>query len=127
MRKNKSVKDHSFGKGRRSQGKEISIDLDPSFCKGPQNSHRYDKQLTDRSLNPISQNILKDIINYSHLSQSQTKIGKGTTLASYEKHQDVMSQFNKIKKTSLGDIGRRESQKLTLDHPASSQVSMRSS
>lgn len=107
MRKNKSVKDQSFGKGRRSQGKEISIDLDPSL-RTLQQSHRYDKQLTDRSLNPISQNILKDIINYSHLSQSQTKIGKGsTTLASYEKHQDVMSQFNKIKKTSLGDISRK--------------------
>lgn len=107
MRKNKSVKDHSFGKGRRSQGKEISIDLDPSL-KGLHNSHRYDKQLTDRSLNPISQNILKDIINYSHLSNSQTKTAKGsTTLATYEKHHDVMSQFNKLKKTSLGEISRR--------------------
>lgn len=38
-----------------------------------------------------------------------------------------MSQFNKInKKTSLGDIGRKDNHKLTLDHPASSQVSVSS-
>lgn len=88
MRKNKSVKDNSFGKGRRSQGKEISIDLDPSLGRYNENSHRYEKnpQLTDRhdrSLNPISQNILKDIINYSHISHSHVKSTKGTTLASY--------------------------------------------
>ena len=61
----------------------------------------------DRSANPISQNILKDIINYSHISHSNVRNGKGTTLATYDRHQDVMSQFSKInKKTSLGNIGK---------------------
>ena len=73
----------------------------------------------DRSSNPISQNILKDIINYSHLSYSQQKNGKGKTLATYDRHQDVYSQFNKInKKTSIGgDQTYKEHSKLVLDHP----------
>ena len=83
----------------------------------------------DRSANPISQNILKDIINYSHISHSNVRNGKGTTLATYDRHQDVMSQFSKInKKTSLGNIGKNEHHKLVLDnHTPSNPASLRSS
>lgn len=69
----------------------------------------------DRSVNPISQNILKDIINYSHISQSHLRNNKSNTLASYERHQDIFSQFSKInKKASLGDV-RRDSSKLVIE------------
>lgn len=34
MRKNKSVKDYSLGRNRKSQGKEISIELEPGFSRG---------------------------------------------------------------------------------------------
>jgi hypothetical protein len=136
MRKNRSVKEYSLGKGRRSQGKEISIELDAGYGKLKEDSHRGNKtsqssQFTermDRSVNPISHNILKDIINNSHISQSHLRSGKSTTLAAYDRHHDIMSQFSKIsKKTSLGDVGKREHQRLVLDqHVPSNPVTMRS-
>ena len=124
MRKNKSVKNYSVGRGRGSQGKEISIELEPSLAKLKDNASRgvkntQNSQLTDRldrSNNPISHNILKDIMNYSHISQTHLKSNKGTTLATYDRHQDIISQFNKIsKKASLGDVSRRDSHKLVID------------
>ena len=114
MRKNKSVKEYSLGRNRKSQGKEISIELEPGF-RGKENSHRGSRQLQtsqltdrlDRSVNPISQNILKDMINYSQISHSNPRSTKGTTVAAYDRH-DLMSQFNKInKKASLGEVNRR--------------------
>jgi hypothetical protein len=78
-----------------------------------QNSQLSDR--IDRSVNPISQNILKDIINYSNISQSQVRNSKGTTLATYDRYHDVLSQFSKInKKASMGDV-RRDSHKLVID------------
>ena len=55
----------------------------------------------------ISQNILKEIINYSNLSQSKNRTTKGNTVAIYDKmHEDVYAQLTKInKKSSLGDLG----------------------
>lgn len=55
----------------------------------------------------ISQNILKEIINYSHLSSSKGKSSKPNTLAIYDKiNEDVYKQLSKIhKKSSLGELG----------------------
>lgn len=104
--------------------------------KGKENSHRGSRQLQnsqltdrlDRSANPLSQNILKDIINYSHISHSNPRSTKGTTVASYDR-QDLMSQFNKInKKASLGEVSRRDQHRLVLDsHGPSQKASLRNS
>ena len=40
MRKNKSLKDCSFKKDRRSKGKEISIDIEGNLQKHPDSAHR---------------------------------------------------------------------------------------
>jgi hypothetical protein len=49
----------------------------------------------------VSDNILKDIMNYRNISHSDLKSNKNSnTLAAYEKHQDIMSQFAKINKKS---------------------------
>ena len=68
------------------------------------------------------------MINYSHISHSNPRSNKGTTVAAYDRH-DLMSQFNKInKKASLGEVNRREQPKLVLDsHVPSSQTSLRNS
>ena len=65
----------------------------------------------------VSDNILRDIMNYRNISHSDLKSNKNSnTLAVYERHQDIMSQFAKInKKSSLGD-NYRKNQKLILDH-----------
>jgi len=76
-----------------------------------QNSQLSDR--IDRSVNPISQNILKDIINYSNISQSQVRNNKGAS--TYDRHHDVLSHLSKInKKASMGDV-RRDSHKLVID------------
>lgn len=65
----------------------------------------------------VSENILKDILNYKNISNSDLKSNKNSsTVAVYERHQDIMSQFAKINKKAFpGDIGRKN-QKLVLDH-----------
>ncbi len=52
------------------------------------------------------------------MSHSNTKTSKSSTLAVYDKTQDVMSQFAKInKKSSMAEVGRKDTRKLVLDHP----------
>jgi len=72
----------------------------------------------------ISQNILKEIINYSNIAQPG-RGSKATSYANYDRQEDVYTQLAKInnKKASVGDVNwsksygmRRESKKLTIDH-----------
>lgn len=141
MRKNRSVKDNSIGRGKGSRGKEISIELEPKPSRrADATTSRYENEgessnnITERlnyssnwQQNPsISQNILKEIINYSNISQPHhLKSSKGSTVAIYDKHtEDVYAQMAKMsKKSSLGDLNwgkslgmRKESKKLTIDH-----------
>jgi hypothetical protein len=108
MRKNRSFKENSFARSRGSRGKEVSIELDS--CKAtPAPSSRYEdgsRNATDRHNasnwhhNPsLSHNILKEIINYSNISQSSTRRGATSTLAVFDKSGDnVLSQLAKINK-----------------------------
>ena len=108
MRKNRSFKENSFARSRGSRGKEVSIELDHSK-NTPTTSYRYDdssRNTTDRlngsswHHNPsLSQNILKEIINYSNISQSTTRRPTSSTLAVFDKSGDnVLSQLAKINK-----------------------------
>jgi len=65
----------------------------------------------------ISENILKDILNYKNISQSELKFNKNSnTVAVYERHQDIMSQFAKINKKAFPVEYPKKGQKLVLDH-----------
>jgi hypothetical protein len=127
MRKNRSFKENSFARSKGSKGKEISIEIDRSK---PAASNRYDlegssRNTTDRlnassnwQHNPsISHNILKEIINYSNISQTSNRASRGATIAVFDKSNDnVLTQLAKIKKTSLGEaIPRKDAKRLTLD------------
>jgi hypothetical protein len=122
MRKNRSFKENSFARSRGSRGKEISIELEkakPTVCA----STRYEdssRNATDRlngsqwQQNPsISHNILKEIINYSNISQSTRR---GATLAVFDKSGDnVLSHLAKISKKAGESNPRKETKRLTLD------------
>ena len=84
-------------------------------------SKEQSKQLTDRSMNwqhpSVSDNILRDIMNYRNISHSDLKSNKNSsTVAVYERHQDIMSQFAKINKKSFSGENNKKNQKLVLDH-----------
>jgi hypothetical protein len=133
MRKNRSFKENSFARGRGSRGKDPSIELDT--CKAtPAASSRYEdtsRNATDR-LNPsfshnpsLSHNILREIINYSNISQSSTRRGTSSTLAVFDKSggDNVLSQLAKISKKAAADYNtRKETKRLTLDFAESKEV-----
>jgi hypothetical protein len=131
MRKNRSFKENSFARSRGSRGKEVSIELDT--CKAtPAASSRYDdssRNATDRLNasnwnNPsLSHNILKEIINYSNISQSSTRRGTSSTLAVFDKSGDnVLSQLAKINRKAGEYNPRKETKRLTLDFVESKEV-----
>jgi hypothetical protein len=128
MRKNRSFKDNSFARSKGSRGKDASIELERAKATV---SNRYDCEASSRNTtdrlnassnwqhNPsISQNILKEIINYSNISQVSNRASKPTTVAVFDKSGDtVLSQLAKInRKASAGEAiqPRREAKRLTL-------------
>lgn len=111
MRKNRSFNQSTFMPRKGSKGKEVSIELE----RGKQSSsNRYDPDGMNRNTerlnassnwqhNPsISHNILKEIINYSNISQSSNRALKANTIAVFDKstQDNVLTQLAKIKKSS---------------------------
>ena len=109
MWKNRSFKDNSFGHGRGSRGKEMGS------SRGEETRRASERlNCSEWQKNPnISQNILRELINYSNLSGNRST--RGATLAVFEKEEDEAGyKMSKGRKGSTADL-RMKSKKLILE------------